>query len=106
MCRSSVDERAKGPLAQLLRDMAESLAEIEGCRPEDLAIGPVDFGSEEDEVLMASDEERAAADAKRLVDMLADPNRRKLAQRELSRLMRAADRRWAAEHQHGGGEQT
>lgn len=56
---------------------------------------------------MASDEERAAAEnAKRLVDMLADPNRRKLAQRELSRLMRAADRRWAAEHQHGGGEQT
>ena len=50
---------------------------------------------------MATDEERAAENAKRLADMLSDPNRRKLAQREFKRLARAADRRWAEANRTG-----
>lgn len=44
MCRSDVAPHAVEPLAALLLDMATTLAKTAGVEPEDVRIGPVDFG--------------------------------------------------------------
>jgi hypothetical protein len=47
MCRSAIREEARLPLARMLTDMAERLAEIHGVDPADVRCGPVDFGDAE-----------------------------------------------------------
>lgn len=47
MCRATVTPDARQPLATLLRDMAAVLADRVGARPDDVQIGPVDFGPAE-----------------------------------------------------------
>jgi hypothetical protein len=44
MCRADVAPHAAGPLAALLLDMAATLAKAAGVEPENVRIGPVDFG--------------------------------------------------------------
>jgi hypothetical protein len=46
MCRSIIVPAARQPLAAILRDMARMLAAREGLSPDDVQIGPVDFGAE------------------------------------------------------------
>lgn len=48
MCRSTITEPARQPLAELLRHMAVVLADRVGANPNDVQIGPVDFGAAEE----------------------------------------------------------
>jgi len=54
VCRANVDPAARGALASLLGDMAAGLAEVVGCRPEDISIGPGDFGDDQQTWLASS----------------------------------------------------
>lgn len=47
MCRADIHPDARALLGSLLGDMAATLADDAGLRPEDVLIGPVDFGEEE-----------------------------------------------------------
>lgn len=49
MCRCDVDEQAVAPLASLLHDMRDALAAQEGVDPDSIAVGPVDFGGDDDD---------------------------------------------------------
>lgn len=46
MCRSDVAEPASAALAQLLADMRDALCALDGSDPDDVVIGPVDFGQD------------------------------------------------------------
>jgi hypothetical protein len=46
MCRADVVPSAVAPLAALLSDMRDRLAEVEGVDPANVRVGPVDFGTE------------------------------------------------------------
>lgn len=46
MCRADVHPAAAGTLASILREMRAALADMIGIDPEQISIGPVDFGEE------------------------------------------------------------
>lgn len=49
MCRSDIHPAAREQLGNLLTSMATKLADSVGANPDEVVIGPVDFGAEDGE---------------------------------------------------------